>query len=269
LKEKIKGINGNGMGNLLGAVLLVIATSSSAKPPKKTDTAAAKPVAVSTAAAGSELTAYAPSTAPITIPDIAKRFAETDAKINTLKATFRQSVRMEGSDVVQTVEGDLSFKKPDLLRLTHRIPEPQTIVSDGTWLWVYRTSTNQVIQSRLDAWRKSEPLAQGLLDFGKSADLLSRYDTTITTISAPGADGHRTFTLSLKPKGVKRGEEEFTLTLKASTKDYFPGEATLKVGRASIRSLFENVRLNPELPDSTFKFTPPADADLFKSPEPK
>jgi len=257
------------LGNLLGAVLLVMATSSSAKPPKKTDTAAAKVVAVSSAAAGTTLTEYAPSTAPITIPLIAQRFAETDAKINTLKTSFRQSVRMEGSDVVQTVEGDLSFKKPDLLRLTHRIPEPQTIVSDGTWLWVYRTSTNQVIQSKLDAWRKSEPLAQGLLDFGKSADLLSRYDTSIATISAPGADGQRIFTLTLKPKGVKKGDEEFTLQLKASTKDFFPYEATLTVGRASIRSVFENVRLNPELPEDTFKFTPPADADLFKSPEPK
>lgn len=258
------------MGNLLGAVLLVITTSCFAKPAKKTAPAAAK-IAVSSAAAGTELTAYAPSTAPITIQLIAQRFAETDAKINTLKATFRQSVRMEGSDVVQTVEGDVVFKKPDLLRLTHRVPEPQTVVSDGTWLWVYRNSTNQVIQSRLDAWRKSEPLAQGLLDFGKSADMLARYETALTTVTAPGPDGHRSFTLTLKPKAADKKEEasDFVLTLKADTKYFFPGDATLRVGRAVIRSLFEGVRLNPALPEESFKFTPPADADLFKSPEPK
>lgn len=258
------------MGNLAGALLLVLTTSCFAKPAKTTAKAAMK-IDISSAAACTELTAYAPSSAPITIQLIAQRFAETDAKINTLKATFHQSVRMEGSDVVQTVEGDVVFKKPDLLRLTQLIPEPQTVVSDGTWLWVYRKSTNQVIQSRLDAWRKSEPLAQGLLDFGKSADMLTRYATEITTISAPGADGHRTFTLTLKPKTAdKKGEAaDFVLTLKASTKDFFPGDATLRVGRASIRSLFEGVRLNPELPEAAFKFTPPADADLFKSPEPK
>lgn len=258
------------MGNLLGAALLVLTTPCFAKPAKKTAPAAAK-VDISSAAAGTALTEYAPSTAPLTIQLIAERFAETDAKINTLKASFRQFVHMEGSDVVQTVEGDVLFKKPDLLRLTHRTPEPQTVVSDGTWLWVYRNSTNQVIQSRLDAWRKSEPLAQGLLDFGKSADLLSRYAAEITTVSAPGADGHRSFTLTLKPKAADRKGEaaEFVLTLKASTKDFFPGDATLRVGRASIRSLFEGVRLNPAIPDEAFKFTPPADADLFKSPEPK
>ncbi len=236
------------MGNLLGVFLLVLP-----------------------AAAGTELAAYAPSTAPITIPLIRQRFAETDAKITTLKATFHQFVRLEGSDVTQTVEGEVLFKKPDLLRLTHRIPEPQTVVSDGTFLWVYRNSTNQVIQSRLNAWRKSEPLAQGLLDFGKSADLLARYATEITTVSAPGADGHRVFTLLLKPKASDRKNEggDFILTLKASTKDFFPGDATLRIGRAAVRSLFEDVRLNPEIPETAFRFTPPADADMFKSPEPK
>lgn len=259
------------MGNLLGAVLLVMTASSFAKEGKKTGPAAAKQVAVSSAAAGTALTEHAASTAPLTLELISARFAETDGKINTLRASFRQSVRMEGSDVVQTVEGDVQFKKPDLLRLTHRIPEPQTVVSDGTYLWVYRNSTNQVIQSRLETWRKSEPLAQGLLDFGKSADMLSRYDTKLTTVSAPGADGHRSFTLTLTPKAAdRRGpDSDFVLTMTASTRDFFPGDATLRVGRASIRSRFEDVRLNPALPEEAFKFAPPADADLFKSPEPK
>jgi outer membrane lipoprotein-sorting protein len=258
------------MGNLAVAALLVMTTSAFAKEAKTKAKAAAK-IDISSAAAGSALTEYAASTAPLTLDQIGLRFAETDAKIETLKASFRQSVRMEGSDVVQTVEGDVLFKKPDLLRLTHRSPEPQTVVSDGTYLWVYRNSTNQVIQTRLETWRKSEPLAQGLLDFGKSADMLSRYDTSLTTVSAPGADGHRAFTLTLKPKAAdkKKGGDDFILTLRASTKDFFPGDATLTVGRASIRSRFENVRLNPELRAEEFKFTPPPDADLFKSPEPK
>lgn len=252
------------------ALLVLPLLASPALAEKKAKTKADAPkagVAVSTAAAGSELTSFAPSTAPLTIGLISARFAEVDARMRTLKTDFRQFVRLEGSDTVQTVEGSVSFMKPDLMRLTHKIPEPQTVVSDGTYLWVFRNSTNQVIQTKLDSWRKSEPLAQGLLDFGASADLVARYDTRIATVSAPGADGHRSFELTLVPKA--KGGEDFLLTLKSSTKDFFPREATLKVGRASIRSIFENVRLNPELPPETFKFTPPADADLFKSPEPK
>ncbi|UPT72598.1 MAG: outer-membrane lipoprotein carrier protein LolA [Elusimicrobiota bacterium] len=250
----------------LGIGLLLLTTPCFSKPGKAPKNAAST-VAASTAAAGTELSALAPSTAPLTLEYISQRFAETDGKINTIKTSFRQFVRLDGSDTVQTVEGDVLFKKPDLIRLTHKIPEPQTVVSDGTYLWVHRNSTNQVIQTKLEAWRKSEPLAQGVLDFGASADLLQRYNTVISTVSAPGPDGHRTFELKLTPKA--KTADEFVLTLKSDTKTFFPREAALRVGRASIRSLFENVRLNPELPPETFKFTPPSDADLFKSPEPK
>ena len=249
---------------LLLAALALAPSAAFAKPSAKKS---AK-VAVSTAAAGAELPSYAASTAPLTLDVIAARFAELDGKMVTLRADFSQFARMDGSDTVQQVEGDVLFKKPDLMRLTHRLPEKQTVVSDGSWLWVYRPSTNQVIQTNLDAWRKNEPLAKGLLDFGRSADLLKRYAAAISTVSAPGADGYRTFIVALTPKPADRAsaDADFTLTLKASTRDFFPYETALRVGRATIRSTFANVRLNPDLPDESFRFTPPAGADVFTSP---
>jgi outer membrane lipoprotein carrier protein len=228
----------------------------------------AKPaVVVSSVAAGSELPSFAPSTAPITVSAVAEHFKKFDDSLRSLKADIRQSVRLEGSDTVQTVEGTVTFQKPDLMRLVHRVPEPQTVVSDGTWLWVHRQSTKQVIQTRLDAWRKSEPLAQGLLDFGKSADLLARYDAAVSTVSAPGPDGHRRFEVTLKPKEKSKDGADFELTLKATDKDWFPAEAVLRVGRAKIRSVFDHVRYNPELPAGEFQFSPPQDADVFQSHE--
>lgn len=241
------------------ALLAVFLLAPAAHAAKKKATV--RPVA----APSSPLPQFAPSTAPITLALVAERFKSFDASLQTLSADVKQFVRLEGSDTVQSVEGTVTFKKPDFLRLTHRLPEPQTVVSDGTWLWIHRHSTKQVIQSRLDAWRKSEPLAQGLLDFGKSADLLARYDAAVSTVSAPGPDGYRRFEVTLKPK-AKDGTD-FDLTLKASEKDFFPGEAVLRVGRARIRSLFENVRFNPELPDAEFRFSPPQDADVFQSQE--
>lgn len=248
----------------LAAVLLLAAAPAAAAPKAK------KAVAVSTAAAGAPFPEYAVSTAPITVELVAARFAEVDARIATLKSSFRQFVRVEGSDTVQSVEGEVLFRKPDSLRLTHRVPEPQTVVSDGVWLWVYRESTNQVIKSKLDAWRKSEPMAQGLLDFGKSADLLARYDAKVSTVSAPGPDGHRRFELELRPKPEDRKKgAAFSLTLVSDDKDFFPREAKLVVERASIRSIFENYRLNPEIAETAFRFVPPPGADIFDNPEPK
>lgn len=245
------------------AALLALPTAARARAKSK------PPVAVSTAAAGAEFPAYAASTAPVTLDLIAARFAEVDGRMRTLRSSFKQFVRMEGSDTVQQVEGEVLFRKPDLMRLTHRLPEPQTVVSDGTFLWVHRPSTNQVIQTRLEAWRRKEPLAKGLLDFGRSADLLKRYDAVVSTVSAPGDGGWRTFAVTLTPRAADRaaGGAEFSLTLTASTKDFFPYEAVLRVGRASVRSTFAGARLNPELPDETFRFSPPPGADVFTSPD--
>ena len=68
------------MGNLAVAVLLGLTTSCFAKPGKAAPKLAAAKVAISSAAAGMELTAYAPSTAAITLDLIALRFAETETK---------------------------------------------------------------------------------------------------------------------------------------------------------------------------------------------
>lgn len=221
--------------------------------------------------ASSALATFAASTAPITIELVSARFAEVDGSIRSLKAVYRQSVQLEGSDSAQTVEGDVLFQKPDLLRMTQRLPEWQTVVSDGTWLWVHRESTHQVIQTRLEAWRTSEPLAKGLLDFGRSADLLKRYAAVVSTVSALGADGHRTFevTLTPRPEDRKGGGPDFELTLRASTRDFFPGDARLRAGQAAIRSVFEKIQLNPHLPAETFRFVPPPDADVFQTTSPK
>ncbi|OGR48111.1 MAG: hypothetical protein A2X40_06400 [Elusimicrobia bacterium GWC2_65_9] len=230
-----------------------------------------KAVEPPTASAGRELPSYAASTAPITLDLISARFSEVDGRMKSLRAAFRQFARMDGSDAVQSVEGEVLFLKPDLLRLNHRLPEKQTVVCDGAWLWVYRESTNQVIQTRLESWRKSEPLAKGLLDFGRSADLLKRYAAVVSTVSSPGADGHRTFEVTLTPRPEDRQgtDADFELTLKASTRDFFPGDARLRVGRVSIHSVFEGVRLNPEFPAQTFRFAPPPGADVFQTPSPR
>ena len=259
------------MRDLFLAVLLALPLAAHAGMKAKERIPSPKKAAASPVALGSELAVYAASTAPITLDLIFARFSEVDARMKSLKADFRQSVHLDGSDTTQSVEGEVLFQKPDLMRLTQRLPEKQTVVSDGTWLWVYRESTNQVIQTRLEAWRKSEPLAKGLLDFGRSADLLKRYSAVISTVSSPGPDGHRTFavTLTPRPEDRKGADGDFELTLKASTRDFFPGDAGLRVGHASIRSLFEGVRLNPELPAESFRFSPPPGADIFTTPSPK
>ncbi len=207
----------------------------------------------------------APPTAPITLDLIIRRLEESDIKLTTLAADFRQVVHWDESGVSQAVEGSLKFHKPNLLRIEHRLPESQIIVADGLWLWIWRRGENQVVQTRLEEWKKSEPVAQGLLDFGNYAQLLKNYTVAIATISAPQADGHRSLEVTLHPKDTP---EQFSLTLKMSTRDYFPSQTELRVGQVRVSSLFSHLRYNPAILDSDFKFTPPPDADVFQNFKP-
>lgn len=207
---------------------------------------------------------FAPTTGPVTVPLILERFEEFDRRMQTLAADFRQSVRVENSGVAQTLEGSLEYKKPNRLHLEHRLPEPQTLVADGVWLWIWRRSTNQVIQTRLEEWKKSEPLAQGIMDFGGYAELLKRYEVSIATVSTPDSEGHRKVELVLRPKE----KADFLLRLRLSTKDFFPADAELRAGQMSVHSLFEKIRFNPELPESRFQFSPPPGADVFQNLRP-
>jgi len=242
----------------LAAALLLLASAASAAPKKS-----AAP-AKSTAAVEGLPLLPAP-TGPITVDLVARRFEEFDLKVKTLSADFRQVVKWDESGVQQAVEGSLSFHKPDLIHIDHRVPADQTIVADGTWLWVWRKETNQVVQTRLEDWKKSEPVAQGLLDFGNYSQLLKTYDVAVASVSAPGEGGHRTFEVVLKPKDKP---SQFTLTLRMSTADFFPAQTELKVGGVFVRSIFTGIRYNPVLKDALFRFTPPADADFFQNFKP-
>ena len=247
------------MRMLAAAVILALASPAVAVPsgkgkqktPKAADPAYALPLSPAT-------------TAEITVPLVLERFERFDAGMNTLAGEFRQSVHSQDTGQSQTVTGTLAYRKKDRLRVEHLAPEPQTLVCDGSRVWVWRPANGQVIRSKLDEWKRSQPLAQGLLDFGNYAGLLKRYDVSVATVSAPGPDGHRSLALALKPLDPSRGD--FLLVLRLSTRDFFPFDSELRVGAVTARTTFSGIRFNPALPESQFQFQPPPGADVLDFP---
>jgi outer membrane lipoprotein carrier protein len=240
---------------------LSLALPAAATPAEKGKGSSAPIVAPATS-----LPLYPATTEAITVPLVLERFERFDRDLRTLSASFRQAVHSEDTGQVQAVSGTLAYGKKDRLRIEHKTPEVQTLVCDGSKVWVWRPANGQVIRTKLDEWKRSQPLAQGLLDFGNYADLLKRYDVTIATVSAPAADGHRSLALELKPRMAPGSGGDFLLTLRLSTRDFFPYESELRVGSVSARTTFSEVRFNPELPQTQFRFTPPAGADVLDFP---
>ena len=191
------------------------------------------------------------STATLTREDILNRFLELDKTLVTLSAKFVQSLDMAVSGISREVEGTLRYKKPSSLRLEHHTPERQTVVSDGKWIWIHRHSTRQAIQADFDTWKKSDPLAQSLLEFGKFSQTLKKYDIALDTSPVLDLQTQTTaYTMILTPK---KKSQEFTLMLKLSAADSFPVRSVLRTGDLTVQTTFVEVQLNPKLKSSIFK----------------
>ncbi|MDQ1345594.1 MAG: outer rane lipoprotein carrier protein, partial [Pseudomonadota bacterium] len=56
--------------------------------------------------------------------------------LKTLAADFAQVVRNRDGDIVERASGTLSLSRPNRFRWDYREPYQQTIVADGTRLWL-------------------------------------------------------------------------------------------------------------------------------------
>lgn len=241
------------------ALLLALPAGAAAadKAPAKAK-AAPKPPAV---AASTAAFAWA-STAPLTLGAVLAHYEAMDAALVSLSARFEQTLTMKETGVTNRVEGTLAYKKPDRLRIEHRRPEPQVVVSDGKDVWIHRTERKQVVQAALADWKSADPAIANLMEFGSYARMLKAYDAVLST-AAPRAE----LTLTPKPKDGAPARP-LTLTLTLSTATLFPEETRLSVGSLEVKTAFSQTELNPVLDDAPFKFTPPADADVFRDFKP-
>jgi outer membrane lipoprotein carrier protein len=58
---------------------------------------------------------------------------------------FNQESTIKAMDITDQASGKLEAKRPGKMRWEYIQPEPQTIISDGESLWVYRPQDNQVM----------------------------------------------------------------------------------------------------------------------------
>ena len=150
--------------------------------------------------------------------------------------------------------GSFEFQRPGKFRFDYRKPFEQTIVADGQTLWLYDVDLNQVTQRAQAQVLGSTPAA--LLT---SAANLKALRTEFTLESAP-PEGGLEWVLA-RPKS-KDGALQ-------SVRIGFAGEqlAALDIldsfgQRSMIR--FTQLQTLAALPADTFKFQPPAGADVLK-----
>jgi chaperone LolA len=173
----------------------------------------------------------------------------------TLEADFRQTVESPTLASPLNTNGKVAFEKPNKMRWDYAPPDTQTIVGDGTTLWLYQPDMNQVIKAPLSkAFQASTPLT-----FLSGLGELDRDFTT--SLEKQTADA---WILKLVPK-KDAALGTLGLTVRKSDASIAEARITDSAGTTT-RIAFENERRNGRLDAARFTFTPPPGVDVVKPP---
>lgn len=174
------------------------------------------------------------------------------------RADFTQAVTSppkEGQAArTKTSSGSFEFQRPGRFKFVYKKPFEQTIVADGQTLWLYDVDLNQVTQRAQDKALGSTPAA--LL---ASAPDLAALRADYTLESAPEQDGLQWVLATPKArdgqlKSVRVGFEGGRLAA-LDILDSFGQRSLIR---------FAGMQLNPALAADSFRFQPPAGADVLK-----
>ncbi|HRD84122.1 MAG TPA: outer membrane lipoprotein chaperone LolA [Rubrivivax sp.] len=171
-------------------------------------------------------------------------------EVRTGRASFTQTVSAPDSAKRKVSSGTFEFSRPNRFRFDYRKPFQQLIVADGQKVWIYDADLHQASSRRLDKALGATPAA-----------LLS------------GASLEQDFSLAVQPSAD--GLDWVAATPKAADSPYkavrvgFKGrelaavEITDSFGQRSLLQ-FSGFVANPVLAAETFRFVPPAGADVVE-----
>ncbi len=169
--------------------------------------------------------------------------------VKSLKADFTQVVLDSNGKQVKQSTGTLSIKRPDRFRWDYAKPNEETVVADGKRLWLYDVALQQVTVKPLNDTLAASPavLLAGSNDVDKSF-----------TVTDLGEQGGLTW-VSLTPKVKDTDFDSVKLGFKGE--DVSVMELKDNLGNTT-RIGFDHVQRNPAVSDDSFRFTPPAGADV-------
>ncbi|GGI79561.1 outer membrane lipoprotein chaperone LolA [Legionella impletisoli] len=170
--------------------------------------------------------------------------------IHTMSASFKQVVQAKKRQLSSS-SGTMALSRPGRFRWDTKEPMAQLVVADGAKLWIYDKELEQVTV-------KKQQKGIG----GTAGLFLSGYDNTVA----------RDFEVDEKTKG---NESLFDLKAKSSKENFQRVKLTFSGDKLKTMEMFDqlgqhtivrlsNIKVNPGLKTSLFKFKIPKGVDVVK-----
>ncbi|MDH5537382.1 MAG: outer membrane lipoprotein chaperone LolA [Betaproteobacteria bacterium] len=169
----------------------------------------------------------------------------------TASARFAQMVLDKDLKLLQQATGVMQFSRPGKFRWEYDKPYEQTIVGDGQRLWIYDKDLNQVTTRPLDRALGASPAAL----LAGSNEIEMNY-----TLANLGTQEGLEW-LEATPKRQDTAFERIRLGFSKTGLEAM--ELRDQFGQVTVIR-FADLQRNPKLPAETFRFTPPAGADVIR-----
>ena len=182
--------------------------------------------------------------------DVARARMEAFSRdLHSVTASFAQSITDANGRRGEESKGTLALEAPRQFRWETSAPYQQTIVADGSRVWIYEPDLQQVSVRSQSSEEAHSPLTV-LTD-------LSQLDSQFAAAEAGEKDGLHWLRLTSKAKEPDFEYAELGFGAQALERMRFKDQ----LGNVTeIR--FADWKRNPKLPAGTFRFTPPKGVDV-------
>lgn len=150
----------------------------------------------------------------------------------------------------QTFKGVMKVARPGKFFWETTSPSKQTIVTTGKTVWIYDPDLQQAVRQSLDDQVANTP---ALLLSGNTSQIMNAYRVT-------QPDKGKTY-YTLYPKDRDGAFQSLTISFGVNKA---PSLMILEDSLGQTTQVrFNNVKVNPTIPASTFNFTPPKGTDII------
>ena len=182
--------------------------------------------------------------------------------VKTGRAQFTQTVTSPDGAKKKTSSGSFEFARPNHFRFAYAKPFEQLIVADGQKVWIFDADLNQASSRKFSSALGATPaalLAGGSLDKDFDLSPVAAKDTPKDAAKDAAKDGLAW--VQATPK-VKEGAFK-SVRVGFRGKDLAAVEIIDAFDQRSLLQ-FSQFAAGVNFPDATFRFTPPAGADVLE-----
>lgn len=178
------------------------------------------------------------------------KFRNFVGQTQSARARFEQTVLNKSARKIEQASGTMEFSRPGKFRWIYDKPYAQFIVGDGARLWVYDQELNQVTVKKLDQAIGTSPAAL----LAGSNEIEKIFNLT----NLGSQDGLEW--LEAIPKDKEGNFQRIRMGFGANSLEKM--ELSDSFGQVTVIRFLE-VERNPKLAPNTFRFVPPAGADVI------